>query len=81
MRIAALLALMVSLAACAGTSVTGPAPEVIGNQSGGKIPKGVNDMTASMNAVVAHCAKYGKKGQITQMAAPSEGALLVFECH
>ncbi len=81
MRIAAVVALLVLLSGCASTSETGPAPNVIGNQFGGKIPNGVSDTPAAMNAVVAHCAKFGKKGQITQMAAPSEGGLMAFECH
>ena len=80
MKIVAVFALLILLSACAGTSETGPAPNVIGNQFGGKIPNGVNDTQAAMNAVVTHCAKFGKKGQITQMAAPSEGGLLVFQC-
>ena len=81
MKIAAGVALVLLLSACAGASDTGPAANVIGNQFGGRIPNGVSDMSASMNAVVAHCAKFGKKGQITQMAAPSGGGLLAFECH
>jgi len=80
MRIAAVLALMLLLSGCAGTGETGPVANVIGNQFGGKIPNGVSDTPAAMNAVVAHCAKFGKKGQITQMAAPSEGGLLAFQC-
>jgi hypothetical protein len=83
MRIAAaVVALVALLTGCAGQSeVAGTTtPAVTGNQSGGKIPGGVNDMPASMAAASAHCMKFNKKAQITQMAAPSEGAMMAFEC-
>jgi hypothetical protein len=81
-RTALVLALLAVAAGCAGQSeVAAVGPAVMGNERGGKIPKGVDDVPAAMNAVVAHCARFGKKAVITQMATPSEGGLMVFECH
>ena len=69
-------------AGCAGRTdvASGQGPTVIGDQRGGKIPRGVDDTPAAMNAAVAHCARFGKKAQLTQMEAPSQGGLMAFEC-
>lgn len=80
LRIAAVLIMPLLFPGCASTTQTGPAPAVIGNEFGGKIPNGVNNTQASMNAAVAHCAKFGKKAQIIQMEPPSEGGLMGFDC-
>ena len=82
-KIAGVAALLALVAGCAGTReiADAPVPAVTGDQRGGKIPNGVNDTPAAMNAAIAHCAKFGKKAVITQMAAPSEGGLMAFECH
>ena len=81
MRIAAIAALVALMAGCAGPSLTGTGLNMTANELGGKIPNGVSNMPASGNAARAHCAQFGKKAQITQMDAPSQGGMLAFECH
>ncbi len=86
MKITLAIAMLAVLGGCAGSGVGGPlaagasASGVTGDQRGGRIPNGMADVPASMQAATDHCAKYGKKAQITQMAAPSEGGLIGFEC-
>jgi hypothetical protein len=80
--IAALAAVAVSLAGCAGTGGfdTGATLAVTGDQKGGKIPNGFNDVPAAMRSAQAHCAQYHKKAVVTQMNSASAGGLVVFEC-
>ena len=80
MRIAVIAALMALLAGCAGGGEIGSDINVIGDQSGGKIPNGVSHAQAASNAARAHCAKFNKKTYITHWVAPAEGGLVAFEC-
>ena len=80
MRIAVITALLALLAGCAGQGGIGGDVNVIGDQSGGKIPDGVSRAQASTDAARAHCAKFNKKTFITHWVAPSEGGLIAFEC-
>jgi hypothetical protein len=86
-----LLALSVLASALAGcASAGGVSPglgggdvSVVGDEKGGKIANGVGEggrTAASMQAVTAHCAKYGKKAFVTQMEAPTQGGLVAFVC-
>jgi hypothetical protein len=80
-RLAIALALTASLAGCAGTASPGTGSlSATGDQLGGKIPNGMSDVPAAMSAATAHCAKYGKKAMLTQMATQAEGGLVAFEC-
>jgi signal peptidase I len=78
MRIAVMTALLPLLAGCAGQ--IGSDVNVIGDQSGGKIPNGVSHAQAASNAARVHCAKFNKKTYITQWVVPTEGDIIVFEC-
>jgi hypothetical protein len=80
MRIVVTAALLALLAGCAGQREIGSDINVIGDQSGGKIPGGVSRAQAASNAARAHCAKFNKKTYITQWVVPSEGDLVAFEC-
>jgi len=83
MRIAMITALAACLAGCAGagSSDTGSAQGVVGNERGGKIPYQDGGMSTAMNAATAHCKSFGKKAQITKMSPSSEGMELAFECN
>jgi hypothetical protein len=86
MRIAALAALTMLLAGCAGSGETGPGAAlsgsgVTGDQRGGKMHYGPGGLSGAMNAATAHCRQFGKNAQITQMApAPDGSGELGFEC-
>jgi hypothetical protein len=80
MRIAVITALVALLPGCAGGGQIGSDVNVIGDQSGGKIPNGVSHAQAASNAARVHCAKFNKKTYITQWLIPTEGDLIVFEC-
>jgi hypothetical protein len=90
-RISTLLTFMALsgfLAGCASAGGAGPGlsagdAAVVGDEKGGKIAGGVGEggkTAASMSAVTAHCAKYGKKAFVTQMEAPAQGGLVAFVC-
>jgi hypothetical protein len=82
MRIAAILALVALLSGCAGSSgPVGAAQDVVGNERGGKISYHEGGMQAAMSAATGHCAKFGKKAQVTQMNPSSDGFQLGFECN
>ena len=87
MKVAAIAALAMSMAGCAGqgaigtgASAVGTSPTVTGNEKGGKIPYGEKDLPAAMAATRTHCASFGKKAFMTQMVPASEGGLIGFEC-
>ena len=86
MRFVIIAALAAGLAGCVSTgeSASGAGSagglNVIGDQVGGKIPGGVNSTPAAMKLAQAHCAQFGRKTFITRMDAPSDGALMAFEC-
>jgi hypothetical protein len=73
---AALLALG---GACAGPTGMGDA-DATGDERGGKVPYTEGKVSAAMNATQAHCAKFGKKAQVTQMTPGSQGGQIGFEC-
>jgi hypothetical protein len=86
-RIAAVAALGAALAGCAGGSDIGAVSGanaavsgVSGDERGGRIPNGMNDVPGSMTAARSHCARFNKKAQITQMQTAAEGGLVAFEC-
>jgi hypothetical protein len=82
MRIVAILALVALLDGCAGSSgPMGAAQDVVGNEHGGKISYHEGGMQAAMSAATGHCAKFGKKAQVTQMNPTSDGFQLGFECN
>lgn len=83
--LAVMMTLSLALGGCAGgtAGMLGADSGVIGDERGGKIPGGVGEggkTAASMRAVTAHCAQYGKKAFVTQMEAPAQGGLLAFVC-
>jgi hypothetical protein len=79
---AASVALLVSLAACAGSAGVGSAAAVTGDQKGGKVPYAEGGMQQAMDAATSHCSQFGKKAQIVQMApaAQGSGGTLGFQC-
>jgi len=84
---AALAAVTAMLAGCAGGGDTGAVsganasvPGVTGDERGGRIPNGINDVPSSMAAARSHCARFNKKAQVTQMQLASEGGLIAFDC-
>jgi hypothetical protein len=80
-RIAFLAALAAAMAGCAGSSDSGGAASVTGDQQGGKVPYAEGQMQPAMNAAQAHCGQFGKKAQITQMTPAAEGGGVVgFQC-
>lgn len=78
-RVAIVLGSAALLAGCAGTGGTGSL-NVTGDELGGRIPNGMSDVPAAMNAATAHCAKYNKKAGLTQMQTQNEGGLVAFVC-
>jgi hypothetical protein len=81
--IAALAALTPLLAGCAGTgNIAGSGPDLpyTGDQKGGRIPEGFNNVPAAMNTARAHCAKYNKKAVVTEMNPASAGGVVAFQC-
>jgi hypothetical protein len=81
--IAALAALSSLLAGCAGSgniASPGQALPSIGDQKGGRIPDGYNNVPAAMNTAREHCAKYSKKAVVTEMNPASAGGSVVFQC-
>jgi hypothetical protein len=82
LKLVVVLALAVLPVACAGSSQTGSALGVTGNEQGGKVPYSEGGMQAAGDAARAHCSQLGKKAQITQMqpAAEGGGGTLGFQC-
>jgi hypothetical protein len=83
MKIVAVAALAALLAGCAGSgNVAGSGPDLpsIGDQKGGRIPDGYNNVPAAMNTAREHCTKYNKKAVVTEMNPPSAGGAVVFQC-
>ena len=70
------------LAGCAaGVGISGCDPEVVGDQSGGKIANTLDTpekQSAAYRAVTAHCEKFSKKGYITKMDYDSGS--VTFDC-
>jgi hypothetical protein len=79
MRLVAGAALLATAVACAGPGGMGSA-DVNGDERGGKVAYAEGKISAAMNATQAHCAKFGKKAQITQMVPAPEGGQIGFEC-
>jgi hypothetical protein len=80
-RIVAAAALAAAMAGCAGSSESGSAANVTGNQQGGKVPYAEGKMQIAMDAAQAHCGQFGKKAQMTQMSPAAEGGGMVgFQC-
>jgi len=74
-------ALAAAVAGCAGTSESGTAASVTGDQQGGKVPYAEGKMQSAMDAAQAHCRQFEKKAQIIQMAPAVEGGGVVgFQC-
>jgi hypothetical protein len=78
-RLAAAATLLALAVACAGPGATG-GTDVTGDERGGKVPYAEGKIGAAMNATQAHCAKFGKKAQITQMVPAPDGGQIAFEC-
>jgi hypothetical protein len=76
----AALALTASLSACAGSGGVGTAGGVSGDERGGTIPYQDGAVSSAMSATQAHCGKFGKKAQITQMNPSSDGGQIAFVC-
>ncbi len=76
----AALALAASLTACASSGDAGGGEGVSGDERGGKIPYREGAVSAAMSAAQAHCGKFGKKAQITQMNPSSDGGQIAFLC-
>jgi hypothetical protein len=73
---AALLALAAGCAGPGGMS----AADVTGDERGGHVAYAEGNVGAAMNATQAHCARFGKKAQITQMTPAAQGGQIGFEC-
>jgi hypothetical protein len=69
---------------CSHSAVAVPAPAewtaVTDDERGGKVSYANGKISVAMNATQAHCAKFGKKAQITQMVSAPEGGQIGFEC-
>ena len=81
MRLFAVAAVAASLAACAGSSEVGTGQAVSGNERGGKVPYQEGAVSSAMSAAQAHCGKFGKKAQITQMNPSADGGEVAFQCN
>jgi len=79
LRRAAAAALLALAGGCAGPGGMGSA-DVTGDERGGKVPYTEGKISAAGHAAQVHCAKFGKKAQITQMAPAAEGGQIGFEC-
>ena len=81
--VAFVLSLSVLLAGCAGTAGTlnTGGLSATGDQNGGRIPNGMNDVPAAEHAATAHCAQFHKKAMLTVMQTQEQGGLVAFECH
>ena len=80
-RIVVTAALAAAMAGCAGSSESGSAASVAGDQQGGKVPYAEGKMQTAMDAAQAHCGQFGKKAQMTQMSPAAEGGGVVgFQC-
>jgi hypothetical protein len=80
-KIVATAVLAAAMAGCAGSSESGSAASVTGNEQGGKVPYAEGKMQTAMDAAQAHCGQFGKKAQMTQMSPASEGGGVVgFQC-
>jgi hypothetical protein len=75
-----MLATLAGCAATGGSELDGVSLNVTGDDKGGKIPGGVGgaNTRVAMGLVTAHCAKFGKKGVITQM--DFDTGLMAFQC-
>jgi hypothetical protein len=76
----AALVLVASLSACAGSGGVGSSEGVSGDERGGKIPYQDGAVSSAMSAAQAHCGKFGKKAQITQMNPSADGGQIAFLC-
>jgi|HubBroStandDraft_6_1064221.scaffolds.fasta_scaffold1036609_2 hypothetical protein len=80
-KLVVLAVLAVAMAGCAGSSESGNAASVTGNEQGGKVPYSEGGMPAAMDAAKAHCSQFGKKAQIIQMSPAAEGGGTIgFQC-
>lgn len=78
----AVTVLAASLTACANSSgEMGSAQGLTGNERGGKTPYQDGAVSSAMSAAQAHCAKFGKKAQVTQMQPSGDGGQIGFECN
>jgi hypothetical protein len=80
MRIVASAALMTLLTGCTGPAAINAGADVVGNELGGKLSYAEGQMPAAMSAAQAHCAKFGKKAQVTRLVPGSQGGEIGFEC-
>jgi hypothetical protein len=74
------LILAASLSACAGSGGVGSSEGVSGDEHGGKVPYQEGAVSSAMSAAQAHCAKFGKKAQVTQMNPSADGGQIGFLC-
>jgi hypothetical protein len=80
-RLLFVLALAGLAAACTGASQTGSALTATGDEHGGKVPYSEGGVQAAGDAARAHCSRFGKKAQITQMQpAEGGGGTIGFQC-
>jgi hypothetical protein len=81
--VAAFVALSPLLGGCAGSgNIAGSSQDLpyTGDQKGGRVPDGYNNVPAAMNTARGHCAKYNKKAVVTEMNPPAAGGAVVFQC-
>jgi hypothetical protein len=80
-RLLFVIALAGVAAACAGASQTGSTLTATGDEHGGKVPYSEGGVQAAGDAARAHCSRFGKKPQITQMQpAEGGGGTMGFQC-
>jgi hypothetical protein len=79
--VAGVAAAAACLAACANSGEVGTGQSVTGNERGGKLPYQDGAVSSAMSAAQAHCGKFGKKAQITQMTPSGDGGQIAFECN
>lgn len=81
-RLIVVTALAAGLTACANSGGdVGSGQGVTGNERGGKIPYQDGAVSNAMSAAQAHCSKFGKKAQVTQMSPSGDGGQIGFECN
>ena len=82
LRLSAVVAFAACLTACAnsGSGEVGTGQGVTGDERGGKIPYQDGAVSSAMSAAQAHCGKFGKKAQVTQMNPSGDGGQIGFEC-
>jgi hypothetical protein len=77
----AVVALAAGLTACANSGgEVGSTQGVTGNEQGGKVPYQDGAVSSAMSAAQAHCTKFGKKTQVTQMQPSGDGGQIGFVC-